>query len=163
MNWVVNNTDQILANLLAHLALSVPPILLSFVISLPFGWVANRYRWSRGTLLTGLGVLYAIVGWDIIGDPLQGVVTLTVVISIVLIVEGIIRIFTAISGGTTHRGLVGFVGVINLLLGLWLWSGIPVSGVAIGFFVGFELVLAGIVWIMGGWMSRSLATSAAAA
>ena len=59
--------------------------------------------------------------------------------------------------------LVGFVGVINLLLGLWLWSGIPVSGVAIGFFVGFELVLAGIVWIMGGWMSRSLATSAAAA
>jgi osmoprotectant transport system permease protein len=60
VNWVVNNTDQILANLLAHLALSVPPILLSFVISLPFGWVANRYRWSRGTLLTGLGVLYAI-------------------------------------------------------------------------------------------------------
>lgn len=60
MNWVVNNTDQIVANLLAHLALSVPPILLSFVISLPFGWIANRYRWSRGTLLTGLGVLYAI-------------------------------------------------------------------------------------------------------
>jgi uncharacterized membrane protein HdeD (DUF308 family) len=55
------------------------------------------------------------------------------------------------------------VGVINLLLGLWLWSGIPVSGVAIGFFVGFELVLAGIVWIMGGWMARSLATSPAAA
>ncbi|MBF4462030.1 MULTISPECIES: ABC transporter permease [unclassified Rathayibacter] len=60
MNWVVNNTDAIVANLLAHLALSVPPILLSFVISLPFGWFANRYRWSRGALLTGLGVLYAI-------------------------------------------------------------------------------------------------------
>ncbi|AZZ55496.1 ABC transporter permease [Rathayibacter iranicus] len=60
MTWVVNNTDAIVANLLAHLALSVPPILLSFVVSLPFGWFANRYRWSRGTLLTGLGVLYAI-------------------------------------------------------------------------------------------------------
>lgn len=60
MNWVVNNTDAIVANLLAHLALSVPPILLSFLVSLPFGWFANRYRWSRGTLLTGLGVLYAI-------------------------------------------------------------------------------------------------------
>ena len=53
--------------------------------------------------------------------------------------------------------------MINVLLGLWLWSGIPVSGIAIGFFVGFELLLAGIVWIMGGWMSRSLAPSSAAA
>ncbi|PPF30880.1 ABC transporter permease [Rathayibacter tritici] len=60
MTWVVNNTDAIVANQLAHLALSVPPILLSFLVSLPFGWFANRYRWSRGTLLTGLGVLYAI-------------------------------------------------------------------------------------------------------
>ncbi|MCM6761985.1 ABC transporter permease subunit [Rathayibacter sp. ZW T2_19] len=60
MNWVVNNVDSIVANLLAHLALSVPPILLSFVLSVPFGWFANRYRWSRGTLLTALGVLYAI-------------------------------------------------------------------------------------------------------
>ncbi|MCJ1694798.1 ABC transporter permease [Rathayibacter caricis DSM 15933] len=60
MNWVVNNVDSIVANLIAHLVLSVPPILLSFVISVPFGWFANRYRWSRGTLLTALGVLYAI-------------------------------------------------------------------------------------------------------
>lgn len=60
MNWVVNNVDSIVTNLLAHLALSVPPILLSFVASLPFGWFANRYRWSRGTLLTCLGVLYAV-------------------------------------------------------------------------------------------------------
>ena len=114
-------------------------------------------------LMGVLGVLYAIVGWDIIGDPLRGVVTLTIVIAIVLIVEGVIRLFTAISGGTTHRGLYAVVGVINILLGLWLWSGIPVSGIAIGFFVGFELLMAGIVWIMGGWMSRSLAPSTASA
>lgn len=132
----------------------IAQIVAAFATSGPMG----------GRALMGiLGVLYAVVGWDIIGDPLQGVVTLTIVISILLIVEGIIRIFTAISGGTTHRGLVGFIGVVNLLLGLWLWSGIPVSGVAIGFFVGFELVLAGIVWIMGGWMARSLAASPAAA
>lgn len=113
-------------------------------------------------LLGLLGVLYAVVGWNFIGDPLQGAVALTIVVAIVLIVEGIIRVFTAISGGTTHRGLVAFIGIINILLGVWLWSGIPVSGVAIGFFVGFELVMAGIVWIIGGWMSRSLARTAPA-
>jgi uncharacterized membrane protein HdeD (DUF308 family) len=137
-------------------------LLLGGIAQIVAAFATNGTTGSR-VLMGVLGVLYAIVGWDIIGNPLQGVVTLTVVISIVLIVEGIIRIFTAISGGTTHRGLVGFVGVVNLLLGLWLWSGIPVSGVAIGFFVGFELVLAGIVWIMGGWMARSLAPSPAAA
>ena len=107
-----------------------------------------------GRVLMGiLGVLYAIVGWDIIGDPLQGVVTLTIVIAIVLIVEGIIRLFRS-QRRYTHRGLVAVVGVINILLGLWLWSGIPVSGVAIGFFVGFELLLAGIIWIIAGWAGR---------
>jgi osmoprotectant transport system permease protein len=45
---------------LAHLAIAVPPIVLSFVISLPIGWVANRYRWSRGVLLTLVGLLYAV-------------------------------------------------------------------------------------------------------
>ncbi len=137
-------------------------LLLGGIAQIVAAFATNGTTGSR-ILMGILGVLYAVVGWDIIGDPLQGVVTLTVVISIVLIVEGVIRIFTAISGGTTHRGLVGFVGVINVLLGLWLWSGIPVSGIAIGFFVGFELLMAGIVWIMGGWMSRSLVPSTAAA
>lgn len=114
-------------------------------------------------LLGLLGVLYAIVGWDIIANPLSGVVTLTIVVAIVLIVEGVIRVFQAVSGGTAHRGLVGVIGVIDVLLGLWLWSGIPMSGVAIGFFVGFELLLAGIVWIMGGWMSRRAVSAGAPA
>jgi uncharacterized membrane protein HdeD (DUF308 family) len=106
-------------------------------------------------LMGVLGVLYLVVGWDIIANPLQGVVTLTIVISIVLIVEGIIRLFRAFSGDTPHRGIEGVIGVIDILLGLWLWTNIPISGVAIGFFVGFELLMAGIIWIIGGWMSRS--------
>jgi len=29
-------------------------------VALPLGWFANRYRWSRATLLTAAGLLYAI-------------------------------------------------------------------------------------------------------
>jgi osmoprotectant transport system permease protein len=43
-----------------HLALSVPAIILSFVVSVPLGWLAHRYRWSRGVLLVLVGLLYAI-------------------------------------------------------------------------------------------------------
>lgn len=60
MNWVVENLPLIGQRTLEHLALSVPPIILSFIISVPIGWLANRYRWSRGVLLTVLGLLYAI-------------------------------------------------------------------------------------------------------
>ncbi len=37
---------------------------------------------------------------------------------------------------------------MNILLGLWLWSGIPVSGLAIGLFVGIDMILAGLTWMV---------------
>ncbi|MET4782330.1 ABC transporter permease [Glaciihabitans sp. UYNi722] len=60
MTWILNNLDLIGQLILAHLAIALPPIVLSFIISVPIGWVANRYRWSRGVLLTIGGLLYAI-------------------------------------------------------------------------------------------------------
>jgi osmoprotectant transport system permease protein len=60
VNWVIENLPLIGQRTLDHLFLSVPPIVLSFIISIPIGWLANRYRWSRGVLLTVLGLLYAI-------------------------------------------------------------------------------------------------------
>ncbi|MBC7590763.1 MAG: ABC transporter permease subunit [Salinibacterium sp.] len=88
MNWLLNNGDLIGQLVVAHLLIAIPPIILSFVISVPIGWVANRYRWSRGTLLTVLGLLYAIPSLPlfiilplIIGtglrDPINLVVALT--------------------------------------------------------------------------------------
>ena len=44
----------------AQLALALPPIGLSFLLAIPLGWLANRYGWLRGPLLTGAGLTYAI-------------------------------------------------------------------------------------------------------
>jgi len=60
MTWLLNNGNLIGQLVVAHLLIAIPPIILSFVISVPIGWVANRFSWSRGTLLTVLGLLYAI-------------------------------------------------------------------------------------------------------
>lgn len=59
MNWIWSNSDYILDKTIVHLGLSVPPVILAFVISLPIGWFANRYRVSRG-ILTVAGLFYAI-------------------------------------------------------------------------------------------------------
>ena len=60
MTWLWSNLDLVGELILVHLALSVPAIILSFVVSIPIGWLAHRYRWSRGVLLSLCGLLYAI-------------------------------------------------------------------------------------------------------
>jgi osmoprotectant transport system permease protein len=60
VSWLWSNLDLVWGLTLAHVWLSVLPIVIGFVVSLPIGWVANRYRLSRSVLLTLGGVLYAI-------------------------------------------------------------------------------------------------------
>lgn len=60
LSWTIENWPQIAQYGLAHVWLSIPPIVIGFVLSLPLGWLANRYRLSRGVLLSIGGVLYAI-------------------------------------------------------------------------------------------------------
>lgn len=60
MTWLWANFGLVWQLTVEHVALSVPPIILGLFISLPFGWLANRYTFSRGLLLTIGGILYAI-------------------------------------------------------------------------------------------------------
>ncbi|BDZ46605.1 ABC transporter permease [Naasia aerilata] len=60
MNWLSSNFDLVLSLTVQHLRLSVVPIILGFVLSVPLGWVAYRYRVTRGVLLTVAGLLYTI-------------------------------------------------------------------------------------------------------
>lgn len=60
MNWVLNNLDLIGRLSLDHLRLSLPPIIIGFIISVPLGWLAYRFKLTRGFLLTAAGILYTI-------------------------------------------------------------------------------------------------------
>lgn len=60
MNWLLDNVDLIARLTLEHLRLAIPPIVLGFVISIPLGWLAYRYKLTRGLLLTIAGLLYTI-------------------------------------------------------------------------------------------------------
>jgi osmoprotectant transport system permease protein len=76
VNWIWSNLDRVGELVLVHLALSVPAIILSFVISVPIGWVAWRYRWSRAALLSLCGILYAIPSLPLL-IALPGVIGVT--------------------------------------------------------------------------------------
>ncbi|MFP5252027.1 MAG: ABC transporter permease [Actinomycetes bacterium] len=60
MNWLSQNLHIVWSLLLDHLWLSIVPIVLALVISIPLGWLAARYPRARTALLTGTGLLYAI-------------------------------------------------------------------------------------------------------
>lgn len=101
-----------------------------------------------------LAILYVIVGYDLLADPIQGAITLTLVLAIFLFIGGIVRIATSIMTRGEHWVWVFAIGIIDVLLGFWLWTGIPFTGIAIGIFVGIELLMAGILWIAIGFGLR---------
>jgi osmoprotectant transport system permease protein len=60
VNWTLNNLDLIGELTLNHARLSAIPIVVSFVLSIPLGWLANRNRFLRSTVIGGGSLLYTI-------------------------------------------------------------------------------------------------------
>ncbi len=75
MTWVINNLELIGRLSLEHIALSLPPIIIGFIISIPLGFLAYRYKLTRGLLLTLAGLLYTIpsLALFVILPPLLGI------------------------------------------------------------------------------------------
>ncbi|MCS5714386.1 ABC transporter permease [Herbiconiux sp. CPCC 205716] len=89
MKWLESNLDLVWELVLAHIGLSVPPILIGFLVSIPIGWVANRYRPSRGVILVVLGLLYTVPSIPLfifmpifLGTPLLSPVNVVVALTI---------------------------------------------------------------------------------
>jgi LPXTG-motif cell wall-anchored protein len=102
-----------------------------------------------------LGILYVIVGFDLVADPLSGAIAVTVVIGALLIADGIFRLVAFFMDRPRTSVWMVLLAIINIVFGLWVWTNIPVSGIVIGVFVGVQLLVAGIAWIMAGFMSGS--------
>lgn len=60
MSWVLDNLELIAGLTLDHLRQSLLPIAIGLLISIPLGWVAFRFRLTRGLVLTVTGLLYTI-------------------------------------------------------------------------------------------------------
>jgi osmoprotectant transport system permease protein len=75
MNWLVNNWTLVLELSLEHIRLSIVPIVLGFLVSIPLGWLAYRFKLTRGLLLSTAGLLYTIpsLALFVILPPLLGI------------------------------------------------------------------------------------------
>lgn len=108
MNWLSQNL-HIVGQLLAdHLVLSIPPILLSLLISVPLGRLAAGSPRLRTPLLTGTGLLYAIPSLSlfviippILGLPIRSSATMITALTVygcALLVRGAADAFASVPG-----------------------------------------------------------------
>lgn len=159
MTWVLANLGQVWRLTLDHIALSVPPILLGFLIAVPLGWIAHRYKPFRGVILTIGGLLYTIPGIALflslpvilgtgILNPVNVVVGMTVY-AVALLVRTAADAFDAVSGDVRQSSVAVGYGPVRrffevelplagpvLLSGLRVVSASTVSLVTIGSLIG---------------------------
>lgn len=76
--YFLDHRNQDLGYLWDHVYLSVLPVVIGLVISLPLGYVARRYRWTYPPIISITGLLYTIpsIALFVIVPPLFGLKSL---------------------------------------------------------------------------------------
>jgi len=93
-----------------------------------------------------LGVLITVFGFNLIANPLEGILQLTVIAATLMMVIGIFRIiiaFTPMAAGA--RGILVVAGIVSIVLSVMIFSSFPWSGaVVLGIFLAIELISNGV-------------------
>jgi uncharacterized membrane protein HdeD (DUF308 family) len=116
-------------------------------------------QWGTGFWGTAIGVLGVAAGLMMIFRPLVGLVTMTMLIAIYFLIDGISEIIAAFKIKPDQGwGWVLFNGIIAVVLGLMIWRQWPVSGAwAIGLLVGIHILMTGWSMIILGTGARRVA------
>lgn len=113
--------------------------------------------WGRFVLWLLLGALYTFAGIVCLQNPFAAATILTLMLGCALIATGLVRIVLA----TQMRhgapwGWVVFSGIVSFLLGLMIVAQWPYSSFyVLGLFLGFDLIVIGVVWLTVGLALRS--------
>lgn len=113
--------------------------------------------WSGFFIDLLMGVLYVVAGFMLVANPAATAVSLTLIITMFLIFDGIFRIAAAIAVRNPNWVWVLLSGVVTTALGIMIWRQWPYSGLwVIGLFVGIQMILNGWSLMMLGLTARSL-------
>ena len=137
------------------------PVLMTITAKIFLGWMfliggvlqiihAFSTRDWKGFLWNVLiGVLYVVVGAWLAFFPLTGVLTLTILIAILFVVEGVMKTMMGFNLGSDEGRLWVIVsGIAAIILGILLFVDLPGSALwAIGLLVGINFLFSGIAFL----------------
>jgi uncharacterized membrane protein HdeD (DUF308 family) len=167
-HWKLFLAEGIVMMILGFLAVALPN-LATLAIEIFIGWlffvggifraVSLWYSRQRPGFIWSLltAVLAIALGLILIFRPLEGVLTLTMVLVAFFIVEGVASIIGAIEHRQHLRswGWVLVSGLVDLFLAYLIWQGWPSSaGWAIGLLVGINMLFLGLSLVMTALAAR---------
>jgi uncharacterized membrane protein HdeD (DUF308 family) len=130
-------------------------LIIGGILEAAYGFWRRRWGGFFLDLLTGL--LYVAVGVMIILSPVAAASFLTLLIAFYLILSAFFRLFAAISGQFQNWLWILLHGVIDLILGIWIWRSWPLDSLMIiGLFVAIDLILNGFTLVMLGLAAKKL-------
>ena len=141
----------------AGIAAICMPLVSSVAVELLIGWILlvsglmqviysfSSRRWGRFFMRLLAGLLYLVVGLMLVVHPLRGVLTLTFLLGMLFILEGVCKIVASIGNRAMPRwGSLLLSGILALIIGVIIWNGWPSSAAwAIGLLVGINVLFRG--------------------
>jgi uncharacterized membrane protein HdeD (DUF308 family) len=166
-HWAWHLVQGILLGLAGLLAL-IFPVASTVTVTLVIGWVlifsgifhAISLIRGRESPLFWLPlvsvVLFILVGALILRNPAEGVLTITLLMIIFFMIEGIAKIIFALSmRPLPNWGWVLLSGLLAVGISLYLWATLPGTTLwLIGVLVGIELIAEGIAVSAIAWRMR---------
>jgi uncharacterized membrane protein HdeD (DUF308 family) len=114
-------------------------------------------NWQRLLLILLSGILYLVVGVLLLKNPLQGVLTLTILLAAFLLVEGFFKIIHAFQMKPAPNWVwLLLSGAASVILGVMIWGDFPGSSTfIIGLLVGIYFLINGITMVMFSFALKS--------
>ena len=167
LTWsIVLSAFMILAGILA---IFIPPVaglavtifvgwllVFSGVAHLVFAWQTRTSGGIVWELL--LGVVYLLVGFYLLWNPVLGLASLTFGLALYLVAEAVLEFILAYQlRPLPGSGWLLFDGIVTLVLAVMIWRTWPASTVwAIGILVGISMLFSGISRLMLSLVARRL-------
>jgi uncharacterized membrane protein HdeD (DUF308 family) len=174
-HWALFFVEGIALLMLGMVAIVVPP-LATVAVEILIGWLvlasgiiglamttrargAPGFGWSLVSALVGIAAGFVLLVW-----PLSGALSLTIILSVFLAMEGIASIMYALDHRRELSPRWGFMlasGIVDLILAGMIFAGLPATAAwAIGLLVGINLIVGGVALMAMALRARALKAGA---
>lgn len=140
------------------------PFMTTIAVKIMIGWLFliggvvqiihafSTQKWSSFFFNLLVGILYVFAGGWLAFFPFTGILTLTIFLAAMFIVQGILEFGMAFKmRPQSGWGWMLFSGIVAILLGILIFGGLPGTAVwAIGLLVGINLLSSGIAYLFLG-------------
>jgi uncharacterized membrane protein HdeD (DUF308 family) len=161
-HWVLFLIEGIVLVILGLLAIIIPPI-ATIAVTIFLGWLflisgivglvttfwarhAPGFWWSLLSAVLAIAAGIVLLGW-----PVPGAVSLTLLLIAFFIIEGVLSILYAFEHKKELSGRWGWMlisGIIDLILAAIIWGGLPGTAAwALGLLVGINMLFGGSAMI----------------